>query len=131
MREMRLRRLEGICSADLSWRSGCSDPCSWSTWDRVSIASPQAGRHQRWISGTPAKAGRCPDPWCPARRPCLCLYSRPTMGGGSCFIRSVSILPERVESFDAYPFSIPAVCALREHDLHLAPGVTFLVGENG
>jgi predicted ATPase len=53
------------------------------------------------------------------------------MGDGTAFIRSVSLVPERVESFDAYPFSIPAVHALREADLELAPGVTFFVGENG
>src|SRR5947207_15438495 len=45
------------------------------------------------------------------------------------FVRSVSLLPERVPSFEHYPYSIPAVRALGTLDLH--PGVTFFVGENG
>ena len=46
------------------------------------------------------------------------------------FISSVQLLAERVESFERYPFSLPAVAALRE-PLALDPRVTFLVGENG
>lgn len=45
------------------------------------------------------------------------------------FIRSVAIDRDKVESFDAYPFNIPAVRQL--HSLELHPHVTFLVGENG
>jgi len=45
------------------------------------------------------------------------------------FIRSVTLLRERVTSFDAYPFSLPAVRNLETLPLH--PAVTFIVGENG
>jgi predicted ATPase len=45
------------------------------------------------------------------------------------FIHFVALLRERVPSFDAYPFSIPAVRHLRKLDLHRS--VTFLIGENG
>lgn len=45
------------------------------------------------------------------------------------FLRSVSlrIIPEQLEG--QYPFSLPAVRAIDELELH--PGVNFLVGENG
>jgi predicted ATPase len=46
------------------------------------------------------------------------------------FIQHVEILEQRVQSFDAYPFSIPAVRALRER-LVLHPQATVIVGENG
>ena len=45
------------------------------------------------------------------------------------FLLSVSLLRERVSSFDRYPYSIPGVRALRT--LKLDPKVTFLVGDNG
>lgn len=45
------------------------------------------------------------------------------------FIRSVTLLRDRVPGFDAYPFSIPAVRHLET--LALDPAVTFVVGENG
>ncbi|HSM93527.1 MAG TPA: AAA family ATPase [Anaeromyxobacteraceae bacterium] len=45
------------------------------------------------------------------------------------FLREVVLLRERVTSWDAYPFSIPAVRSL--DTLALDPKVTFLVGENG
>jgi hypothetical protein len=45
------------------------------------------------------------------------------------FLRSVTLLRDRVESFDAYPFSIPAVRHLKTLEFH--PKVTFFVGENG
>lgn len=45
------------------------------------------------------------------------------------FIRSVQLLRERIDDFDQYPFSIPALRHLEE--LQLGPGVTFLVGDNG
>ncbi|WP_437931156.1 AAA family ATPase [Sorangium sp. So ce291] len=45
------------------------------------------------------------------------------------FIRSVQLLRERVADSSRYPFSIPAVRALDELELH--PKVTFFVGENG
>jgi predicted ATPase len=48
------------------------------------------------------------------------------------FITSVSLMDERVPSFDAYPFDLPAVAGLRAMgELRLHPAVTFLVGENG
>jgi predicted ATPase len=49
------------------------------------------------------------------------------MDGG--FIRSLSLLPERVSSFAAYPYSIPAVAKLGLLRLHAQ--VTFFVGDNG
>ncbi|MCC6810676.1 MAG: AAA family ATPase [Deltaproteobacteria bacterium] len=45
------------------------------------------------------------------------------------FIRSVSLLRDKVESFDCYPFNIPAIRQLET--LNLDPKVTFFVGENG
>jgi predicted ATPase len=45
------------------------------------------------------------------------------------FLRSVRLQRERVESFDSYPFSIPAIRELDE--LSFDPKVTFLVGDNG
>jgi predicted ATPase len=44
-------------------------------------------------------------------------------------LRGVSLVRERVPSFDEYPFSIPAVRALGT--LEINPGVTYFVGENG
>ena len=45
------------------------------------------------------------------------------------YLRSVSLNRDQVQSFDIYPFFIPAV---REIDsLKFSPDVTFLVGENG
>jgi predicted ATPase len=48
---------------------------------------------------------------------------------GDTFLRSVSLVSDRIENPGEYPFSIPAI----EHlgTLELDPGVTFLVGENG
>ena len=45
------------------------------------------------------------------------------------FIRRVELLPERVRSFEEYPYSIPALRGLRS--LPLAGGVTVLAGEKG
>ncbi len=45
------------------------------------------------------------------------------------YLRSVTLLRDRVENFGAYPFSIPAVRNLESIDFH--PRVTFFVGENG
>ena len=45
------------------------------------------------------------------------------------FLRTVSLVRDRVDDAEVYPFSIPAVRALRALELH--PGVTFFVGENG
>jgi predicted ATPase len=45
------------------------------------------------------------------------------------YLLEVQLLRERVESFDAYPFSLPAVRHLDSIELH--PAVTFLIGENG
>jgi predicted ATPase len=45
------------------------------------------------------------------------------------FVRSVTLMRERIEDPARYPFNIPAVRALDELELH--PGVTFFVGENG
>lgn len=48
-------------------------------------------------------------------------------GGG--YIREIALLRDRVESFDEYPFSIPAVRHMGT--LPLDEGVTIFVGENG
>jgi predicted ATPase len=45
------------------------------------------------------------------------------------YVRSVRLERDRIESFDSYPFCIPAVRELDE--LALDPKVTFLVGDNG
>ncbi len=45
------------------------------------------------------------------------------------YLDRVQLRRERIESFDGYPFSLPAVRAL--DDLKLHPKVTFLIGENG
>jgi predicted ATPase len=45
------------------------------------------------------------------------------------FLRSVVLRRERVEDFDEYPFTIPAIAALRE--LRLDAKVTLFAGENG
>jgi predicted ATPase len=45
------------------------------------------------------------------------------------YLLEVRLLRERVESFDAYPFKLPAVRHLDSIELH--PAVTFLIGENG
>jgi predicted ATPase len=45
------------------------------------------------------------------------------------FVRAVVLKRDEVESFDDYPYSIPAVRALAE--LELGPEVTLLAGENG
>jgi predicted ATPase len=49
--------------------------------------------------------------------------------GLDAFLRAVTLVREKVESFERYPFSIPAIRALESFDLH--PKVTFFVGENG
>ena len=48
---------------------------------------------------------------------------------GRGYVRSVQLRRDTVESFEEYPFSIPAVRELDE--LALNPKVTFLVGDNG
>ena len=45
------------------------------------------------------------------------------------FVNSLTLLRDRIESFDYYPFSLPAVRSLNKVDFH--PNVTFFVGENG
>jgi predicted ATPase len=45
------------------------------------------------------------------------------------FLRKIKIDWASVEDKDDYPFSIPAICSLKEIEFH--PDVTFLVGENG
>src|SRR5438046_3047649 len=50
-----------------------------------------------------------------------------TTPGG--FVRSLTLLRERVPSFDRYPFCVPAIRDLDRLELH--PRATFLIGENG
>ena len=45
-------------------------------------------------------------------------------------LRSIRLDPDRVEDPAAFPFTLPAVAALRD-EIALHPEVTFLVGENG
>ena len=45
------------------------------------------------------------------------------------FASRVTLLRDKVDSFDRYPFALPAIRTLDFIDLH--PKVTFLVGENG
>jgi len=45
------------------------------------------------------------------------------------FASRVTLLRDKVESFERYPFSLPAIRTLDFIDLH--PKITFLVGENG
>ncbi len=45
------------------------------------------------------------------------------------FIAEISLKREEVDSFDAFPFCLPAVRELDRLELH--PAVTFFVGENG
>jgi predicted ATPase len=54
------------------------------------------------------------------------MHRQPT---DSQFLKSVSLRREWVESFDVYPYNIPAIQHLTTIELH--PRVTFFVGENG
>jgi predicted ATPase len=45
------------------------------------------------------------------------------------YVRLVSLKREDIESFDRYPFCLPAVKSFNTLELH--PKVTFLIGENG
>lgn len=45
------------------------------------------------------------------------------------YVRNISLKREGIESFETYPFSLPAVRSLSTLELH--PKITFLVGENG
>lgn len=45
------------------------------------------------------------------------------------YLQSVSLKREAIDTFDRYPFDIPAVRELDDIEFH--PDVTFLVGENG
>ncbi|MFG6485629.1 AAA family ATPase [Roseateles sp. BYS78W] len=46
------------------------------------------------------------------------------------FVFHLALQRDKVESFDRYPFNLPAVRTL-DHPLELHPKVTFFVGENG
>ncbi|HEX8700567.1 MAG TPA: AAA family ATPase [Myxococcaceae bacterium] len=50
-------------------------------------------------------------------------------GGIDTYLRSMTLLRESVESFEHYPFNIPAIRSLETVEFH--PQVTFFVGENG
>lgn len=45
------------------------------------------------------------------------------------FVSRVTLRRDIVDSFERYPFSLPAIRSLEQLDLH--PKITFLVGENG
>ena len=45
------------------------------------------------------------------------------------YVSRVALLRDKVESFDHYPFCLPAIRSFEHIDLH--PKVTFFVGENG
>lgn len=46
-------------------------------------------------------------------------------------LKTVTILPERVSDWNAYPFSVPAISYLLQHPLKFSRRVTFFTGENG
>ena len=50
-------------------------------------------------------------------------------GPGAPFVQRITLRRDTIESFDRYPFSLPAVRHLDRLDLH--PKMTLLVGENG
>lgn len=52
-----------------------------------------------------------------------------TRSQGGPYLRHLEIMRDRIETPDAYPYSLPVVRALGQLTLH--PRVTFLVGENG
>jgi predicted ATPase len=45
------------------------------------------------------------------------------------YVGRVTLRRDKVESFDRYPFSLPAVRSLEQLDMH--PRVTYFIGENG
>lgn len=45
------------------------------------------------------------------------------------YLRAVTLLRDRIPSFEKYPFNLPAVSTLDQLDFH--PKVTYIVGENG
>jgi predicted ATPase len=45
------------------------------------------------------------------------------------YLRNIELNRDKIESFDRYPFCLPAVQNMTSIQLH--PGVTFIVGENG
>lgn len=45
------------------------------------------------------------------------------------YVLAIKLRRDKIDSFDQYPFSLPAIRNLDELELH--PAVTFLVGENG
>lgn len=45
------------------------------------------------------------------------------------YIRQVTLLRDKVESFDEYPFSLPVVRPMEQINFH--PKVTYFIGENG
>jgi predicted ATPase len=45
------------------------------------------------------------------------------------FLKAVTLVRDRVPSFERYPFSVPAIRAMETLDLH--PKVTFFIGDNG
>jgi predicted ATPase len=45
------------------------------------------------------------------------------------YLKAVTLVRDRVPSFERYPFSVPAIRALETLDLH--PKVTFFIGDNG
>lgn len=45
------------------------------------------------------------------------------------FVSRISLLREKVNSFDDFPFSLPAIRSIESIDIH--PKMTFFVGENG
>ena len=45
------------------------------------------------------------------------------------YVSRVSLLRDKVDSFERYPFSLPTIQSFESIDIH--PKVTFFVGENG
>src|SRR4029077_12762033 len=47
------------------------------------------------------------------------------------YIVDIRLKTDDMESFENYPFSLPAVRPLKKKSIELHPAVTFFVGENG
>ncbi|KYG26693.1 AAA family ATPase [Alkalihalobacillus trypoxylicola] len=45
------------------------------------------------------------------------------------YIRMITLLRERIEDFDQFPFSLPAISTFEQLRFH--PNVTYIIGENG
>ena len=105
-------------SARSSWTC-CGSTAAGSRKLRRSGAScsPCSGSRRRWSGRATERRGLVPRQRRSGRAP------------NAPFVTDVTLLRERVESFERYPFTVPGVRALDTLQLH--PKVTFFIGENG